>query len=332
MKIGKIAAITLAASASLGADCLCDCTNFWLSADILYLIPHEKAVVVTNRKTNLFEVNNITLEPALHTHFDWDVGSRIGFGYIFDNRDWDMSITWLRYLSSTKKKSDTHMNIAEGMFPVWSLSSDIIPFDWVALAKLHWKLNINLLDLDFGRLFCWNCLLLRPYMGLRTAWIGQDFHVKYGGGIFANGPDLPAMSNNAGYDRIHMDNNYWGLGPQIGLQPQIKLGCGFRLYGNACGSYELGYFYLDQDEVYLSFTRFHKKSTPFKCRWILDAAAGISWETYLCCEQYALTFSLGWEYHLFFHQFQLERDQFGIIPHSRNLSLNGGAFSGRFNF
>lgn len=335
----KSTAIALAVCASLQGEILdtfypelCDCGNLWISADILVMAPHEDAIVLTNHKTNLFEFNDITLQPRLHTRFRWDVGSRIGFGYLFDNRNWDMSINWLRYLSSTQKKSDTRMNIMEGMFPVWSLAQDIIPFDWVEFAKMHWSLDVNLLDLDFGYSFCCSCLFLRTYLGLRSAWIDQDFHVKYGGGIFANGPDLVAMSNNSGYDRMKMDNNYWGLGPQIGIEPQLNLGCGFRLYGNVCGTYEIGYFYLVQDEVYLASTRFHKKREPFKCRGILDAAAGFLWETYIRDGCYALTFKLGWEYHLFFHQFELQRDRFGIVPNHRNLSLNGGAFSGRFSF
>lgn len=306
--------------------------DLWISADLLVMVPDEDAVVLTNRKTNLFDQNNITLQPALDTSFRWDVGARIGFGYIFPERKWDMAVNWLLYNSSTRKRSSTNMNISEGMFPVWSLSDDIIPYDWIAFAKMNWSLGVNLLDLDFGYSWRYKRLFLRPYVGLRSAWIDQDFDVQYGGGIFANGPDLYAMSNNAGYDSITMRNDYWGLGPRLGFEPQLNLGKGFRLYGNVSGSYELGYFYLLQDEVYLSFVRFHKRSQSFAARWILDAAAGFLWETFICKERFALTFKLGWEYHLFFHQFQLQKDQFGIVPDNRNLSLNGGAFSGRFSF
>ncbi len=306
--------------------------NLWISAELLFMVPSEDCIVLTNRKTDLFEVNNITLEPVLNTNFSWDVGSRIGFGYIFTDQKWDMAINWMLYTSSTKKVSDTHMEISQGMFPVWSLSDDIIPYDWVAFARMHWKLSINLLDLDFGRAFHWGCFYLRPYAGLRSAWIDQDFDVEYGGGIFANGPDLYAMSNNAGFDTITMQNDYWGLGPRVGIEPQVNLGKGFRFYGNGSISYEFGFFYLLQDEVYLSYTRFHDKRKPVEFRWILDASAGLLWETFICQQRFALTFKLGWEYHLFFHQFQLKKDHYHIVPSDRDLVLNGGAFSARFSF
>ena len=306
--------------------------DLWISADLILLRPSEDAIIITNHKTNLFEVNNVTLQPALDTNFRWGVGTRIGFGYLFSDHKWDMSIQWMLYNASAKNKSETNMDISKGMFPVWSLSDDIIPYDWVSLAKGHWTLGINLLDLDFGRSFKWSWFLLRSYVGLRSAWIDQEFDVKYGGGVFSNGPDLVAMTNNAGYDQIDMENNYWGLGPRIGIEPQVNLGAGFRFYGNGCISYEVGYFYLVQDEVYLAKVRFHEKRRPFELRWILDASAGLLWETFLCNERFALTFKLGWEYHLFFHQFQLKKDQFGIVPNNRDLVLNGGAFSGRFSF
>src|SRR5271157_4488350 len=57
--------------------------RLWISSDVLYWIPSEDCVVLTNRKTDLFTVNDITLEPTLRTRFKWDFGSRAGFGYLF---------------------------------------------------------------------------------------------------------------------------------------------------------------------------------------------------------------------------------------------------------
>lgn len=308
--------------------------SLWISADAVFWIPSEDAIVLTNRKTDLFTVNNVTLQPTLHTKFNWDFGSRVGFGYLFKgpSENWDMALYWTYYPTHTSKKSNTRGDISEGMFPIWSLSSDIIPYDWVANAKMSWTLDLNILDLDFGRSYSFRWFHIRPYTGLRSVWIDQDFNVNYGGGIFANGPDLYAMSNNAGFDQIYMQNDYWGIGPILGVSPQFDLGKGFRIYANAGGSFTLGYFHLVQNEVYLMNTRFLRRTNPFGARWILDVAGGVSWETFIVSERYALTFNLGWEYHLFFHQFELQRDQFGLVPDDKNLELTGGIFSARFNF
>jgi hypothetical protein len=308
--------------------------HLWVSSDMLFWTPKEKTIVATNQKTNLFTTSDVTLKPPLDTRFRWDFGSRVGLGYLFRNDvdSWDTMLHWTYYTSHTAKRSDTENNISEGSFPVWSLSSDIIAYDWVAKAKLSWKMNLNLLDLDFGRAFSFRWFHLRPFVGLRSAWIGQKIHAVYGGGIFVNGPDLYLMSNNAGYDEVRMKNNYWGVGPLAGISPQADLGKGLRLYANASGSFSYGYFHLKQEEIYLQHVRYYRNHFPAAGRWILDVAGGISWSTLQDSAHYALTFTLGWEYHLFFHQFSLAKDAFGIVPDHRSLQVMGGVFSTRFAF
>lgn len=311
-----------------------DGNRLWISADVLLWIPSEDSIVLTNRKTALFDVNDVTLQPTLDTKFNWDLGSRIGFGYLFGGpkENWDMALYWTFFPTSTTKKSSTHMDISKGMFPIWSLSNDIIPYDWVANAKMDWTLNLNLIDLDFGRSYSFRWFHIRPFTGLRSVWVDQDFNVKYGGGIFANGPDLYALSNEAGFDQIKMRNDYWGIGPLLGVRPEFDLGKGLRIYAGGICSYTLGLFNLNQQEVYLMKTRFERRTQPFAGRWIMDVTGGLSWATFLASHRYALTFNLGWEYHVFFNQFALKKDRFGLIPDNNDLTLMGGVFSVRFNF
>jgi hypothetical protein len=160
-----------------------DC-RLWINAEVLFWTPKEDSIVLTNSKTDLFTVNNVTLQPTLHTQFHWDFGSRISFGYLFDDpcETWDVALYWTYYSSYLKKKSDARMEISEGMFPIWSLADDIIPFDWVSNAKMHWNLNLDVLDLDFGRSFSFQWFHVRLYTGLRSLWIEQTFNVRYGGG------------------------------------------------------------------------------------------------------------------------------------------------------
>src|SRR5437899_12323995 len=134
----------------------------WIDADLLYWIPREDAVVLTNHKTDLFEFNDVTLQPTLSTHFPWDFGSRIGFGHFFSRSQWDVAIHWTRFTTDTRKKSNTRNLISEGMFLIWSLADDIIRYDWVANAKMHWTLGLNLLDLDLGCTLCSGRFPFRP--------------------------------------------------------------------------------------------------------------------------------------------------------------------------
>jgi len=310
-----------------------DGTHFSLNVDLLCFLPKEKSIVLTNKKTDLFTTANVTWEPAIHPHFTWDVGYRIGFGYFFPSGKWDMALNLTHFGTHAQQKRSTYGNIGLGMFPIWSLAPDIIPFDWVSKAKMYWNLNLNLLDLDFGRDFSWgNRWFLRPLIGLRSTWINQGLVVRYGGGIFANGLNLPALDSTFGYDSINMKNNFWGMGPRIGIEPQVNLGRGWSLYAGACGTLNYGFFKVCQKETYLKAVRYERNCRPHRFRWILDAMGGIAWNTFLCKKRYALTFALGWEYHLFFNQLVLKGDRFGLVSNNRNLSLNGFAFSGCFDF
>ena len=307
--------------------------RLWISADLLYFLPDEGSIAMTNEKTDLFTTANVTQEPVVEPHFEWDFGYRIGFGYIFADRKWDVALNWTHFNTHSTQHRSTHGDIGLGMFPIWSLSDDILPYDWVANAKMHWNLNLNLLDLDFGRSFCWGkVFFLRPFIGLRAAWIYQHINVEYGGGIFANGLNLPALDSTFGQDDITMKNNFFGIGPQLGIEPQINLGKGFRLYGSACGTADYGFFDVHQKEIYLKNIRYDRDRYPNGFRWILDASAGILWKTFCSKNRFALTFQLGWEYHIFFDQVELKADDFGLVSGNRNLILNGVDFSARFDF
>ncbi len=131
---------------------------------------------------------------------------------------------------------------------------------------------------------------------------------------------------------MDMENNFFGIGPQIGLEPQVNLGKGWRLYGNVSGSLEYGFFDLHQRETYLESVRYDHHRRPQGFRWMFDAGAGVLWKTFITNQRFALTFKLGWEYHIFFDQLELKADEFDLVSHDRNLILNGAAFSVRYDF
>ncbi len=141
---------------------------------------------MTNKETDLYTTADVTQEPMVNPNFQWDFGYRLGFGYIFNKRTWDVAVNWTLILMLLYQKRSNNGDLGFGMFPVWSLADDILPVDWVAKSKMDWKLHLNLLDIDFGRAFVLRkVFFLRPFAGLRLAWINQDVDITYKGGIFA---------------------------------------------------------------------------------------------------------------------------------------------------
>lgn len=304
--------------------------------DLLFWKAREKSLVLTNETSPVFFTDDFTLAKVLHPEFHWNLGYRIGVDYLLPCTCWQATLDWTHYNTSisqhrvTNSNDLTNRNNQEGMFPIWALSPDIIAGDYVSEAHLNGKLNLNLIDLDFGHhIACANCFEIKPYIGLRTAFINQHAKIHYNGGIFLTTIIEGGVSLN-GTDRIHLKNNFWGMGPRLGIKPEFFLANGFSLYGDAAIAGLLGEFSLDQKETYLDVERFSHHKNFVRFQWIGDLAAGVAWKT--CLFEYLLTFKLGWEYHIFFQQLKLKGDSFHLISHDRNLDVQGVTFSSQMEF
>ncbi len=311
--------------------------HFWYELEALYWQPWEKSAVVANRYSPVVTTSDFTERPVIHPHFPWDWGFRLGVGAQMTPPTWKVDLYWTNFSTALSQEKSANTNDAEvlntlkGSFPIWDLSDTLLAGDYISNSYLRWKLSVNLLDLDFDRPFCWGWFSLSPHVGLRSAWLRQTFDVEYSGGIFSQTFISPG-SNINGVDAIKMRNNYWGLGPRIGLSPCFDLGAGFTVFGDAAIASLLGQFHLTQKGEYLNSTQFHRQGTPFGVRWALDAAGGFGYQTSLFKDQYDLSLKLSYEFHEFYHQMELKRDSFGIIPHDSNLSLQGVVAHVRMDF
>jgi hypothetical protein len=196
---------------------------------------------------------------------------------------------------------------------------------------LRWRWNLNFADIQTGRCFVFHRFEFEPFFGLRSLWLHQLGHVTYKGGMFLIGITAPEVSIN-GTDKIKMENNYWGIGPRIGLKGLFLMHKGVGLNALAALTAPYGYFNVRQKETYIDTIRFIHRQYFNRFGWMADFSGGLFWKTPFLPERYALTLQTDWEYHLFLYQFKLQRDQFGLIPKNRNFSTQGVTFSGRFDF
>jgi len=306
--------------------------NVWVEAELLFWQPWEKALVATNEKSDVFTTDNFADASPVHPHFEWSLGYRVSSGYLFASDHWDVEASWAHFTSHISQQRSTQGDPFLGMFPIWSLADDTLAGDYVFASDLKWKLTINALDVQFGRYFnpiSW--LDLKPFFGVRSLWVKQHGSVVYQGGIFLIGVLQPGISLN-GSDFIKMKNNYWGMGPRIGLAPRFILGKGFSLNAEGAVSGFAGFFNVEQKETYLDTVRFSRHKHLNRLRWMVDGAAGITWKLLLDHERYSFTFGANWEYQIFFHQFELKTDEFGVVPSNRNLSVQGATLSVRLDF
>lgn len=298
-----------------------DGDDIWISGDLLYWLPREKSIAFLTEKQDVFTTDDFTEAGKIFPHFEWDFGYRLAIGHFFANQKWDVSLNWTHYHAFSEQKRGDANDPFVGMFPIWSIGDDIIAGDYVTFGKMHWKLHLDLIDLKFARDFTWGRFVLKPFASLTAGWINQDFDIQYTGGIFVS--DI---------DYVEMKNNYWGMGPTVGIDPRLYLGAGWSIYGNASISMLMGSFNVHQEETYLFTQRLDRKAYPFRLAWISDLGIGLLWKQLFCNDRYALSFKAGWDYLVLFHQNDLKQGEFHLVSHDRDLQLQGGVFSARFDF
>lgn len=307
-----------------------ECSNFWFGLDLLYWVPNECALVVTNKKSSVLLTDDFTKQSVVHPSFEWDWGYRLSAGKQYPSCCFDLEASWTHYSSNVSQQSSVDSQV-EGSFPIRSLSDDIIAGDYIFDSKLSWRFKVNIIDLQLTRSFrvC-DRFEIKPFLGLRNAWISQKGKVRYEGGIFLIGIITPGLSK-LGSDVIKMKNDYWGIGPRIGVSPKYTLTKCLSIYGDAALSGLLGCFNLYQKETYMDVERYSYDKDYFRIRPIGDLGIGLQWKTTFC-SCYAATFRLGWEYHILFDQFELEKDEFHLTPSNRNLSIQGATLSCQVGF
>ena len=107
-----------------------------------------------------------------HTpHYKWDTGFRLGLDYGLPHDGWNTTLDWT-HIRNTAHASSGGQNYNMVNAP----SNGVEPRPSLVNSSQHSKLELDLLDLDLGRAFFTSkWLTLRPFAGLRGAWIDQKF-------------------------------------------------------------------------------------------------------------------------------------------------------------
>jgi hypothetical protein len=286
--------------------------HLWVSEGILYMKARESHLSFANQPRDISNLN-FTNTSVINPHFKWNTGIQINLG--FQPKTQYYFASWC-YIRNTAHGSQS-TNGTEGFFPVLSMNRELTPASFVTSANANWRLRTQLAD--GGTLFPWkpwDFFLLKTEVGLRIASLNQKLKAYYGGGIFSEGTDV-----------LTLRNNFLGIGPIVGILPTFFLPGGLSLCGEFTASGLLGRFYVKQKESYLSETLFHKTNVMTRFRLGFDAKAYLAWQKELLYKSIILSAQIGWEWHEFFHQNQLQQNAFHLSKGQNNIYLNGGFFS-----
>lgn len=286
---------------------------------------------------------NLVDAKYLNPNFDWNFGFKLGVGYNTTCDGWDISILWTSFQGRASSHDEAEADDNHTLLPLWSAFTPPTPPLYVSNIETSWKLDLNLVDVELGREF-WvsRYLTMRPFIGLRVAYLNQDYNIQYRGGSFSE--TTPNVN-----DFVSLDNNYKGAGLRSGLDTVWNLGCGWAIYGDMAFSIIYGRFDVDHDEHTreaqspFAKTRVLETTNSFRAsRFALDLGLGLQWSSLFCDCKYGFTVGLGWEHHLFMDQNQLWRvvkvgnttNGYENVYHQRrgDLDTQGWTLSFKFDF
>lgn len=250
----------------------------------------------------------------------WQPAFRLGLGGNMAYDEWDLFLNWTWFSSDARGSS-------KGLLLVLLGHPDLEGTEAAEYAKAKWKLLYNVIDLEMGRSF-WvgKHLSLRPFFGLRGAWLDQNLKTSY---RYATTPQTSGRS--------HFDSDFEGGGVRAGLDARFTLLNGWSFYGIAAASTLYGFFdcdfraNLDNHPVAKTRDGFRQALSS------LQMALGVRWDTYVHRDRYHFGLYAGWEQNIWYGANKMNHyfGQFSegnLQQFNNDLCLQGGTFGIRFDF
>jgi Legionella pneumophila major outer membrane protein precursor len=256
----------------------CDLKGF-ISADLLYWRAFESGLdtcvptKVCERVSSDGRIISKFSGKGHDPHFEWNPGFRLGAGYTSVDHEWDAGAFWTHFYSRAHRSNHNGNHV-------------------------HWNIKFNVVDLIAGYKARLNpCFALRPFGGLRLARIKQRLHI----GNFSDSGCSCVENNQITIDKRNKEK-FSGIGPVIGLEADLKVGCGFSLYTNVSISWLYGHFHnrLTDSSEFIGGANFCKIRKKLDANLaVTDAGLGIRWHTCFC-DDMRLLLQVGLEHHRYY--------------------------------
>jgi hypothetical protein len=261
-------------------------------------------------------------------NFKWDYGFRAGIGTTFNHDKWDLYLNFTWFRADNSNASSLH----NGSFLVPMDMADPLEATHV---KAHWNIHFYDLALNLGRnYFISPQVAFHPYFGLKGAWISQTRR-SYAE-VFA-----PFTGELNSKDR----NDFWGIGPDVGIEGKWFIVSGFNLFASAGGAIFWGDFDVRHKEFSPTFktTRFNLKFDTHQVVPMAQLQLGLGYETNIYHDQYHIAFNARYEYQYWWQQNQMTYSAFSntistetntlrYLRYAEDLSLQGITVDVRFDF
>jgi hypothetical protein len=313
--------------------------NFFISGSFLYWQAREHGI---DEGIFIETTNVINMITAKSPDFKYHPAFKVAIGGVSDYDKWNFRAQYTRYsakdIGSFSAPNDQLIGLnANSIQQYFSTLYGDNPFFTTVTSianqiKLDWKLDLNIADVDMGRTyFVGQKLIFNPFIGIKGGKIDQK-------GIFTTTYVNSDNTAQTAFDVTEAKIKTWLVGPRFGIDTTWKVGCGFRIFGNAAASlvYQDMKVHLDYTQPVQEFnaTLLALKSlnktaqvTP-----ILECILGLGWGSYFNDNSWRFDLAAGYELQRYFSQQGYLIAFAGKTAPSGDLSLHGLTLTARVDF
>jgi hypothetical protein len=322
---------TIGASFAKGQpDVLVQGEKLFLLFDVLYW--HAKVggtEYAYSLQPSIIQTGSIILPQAnghtKYNDFSWEWGLKAGFGINLPHDGWDVFAQYTWFKSNTTNSSSKAPPSA--LMPLRLFSTML-----AIKAKSFFDLDYQNVDVNLGKsYFLSKMVMFRPFISVKSAWIDLNQNVTYTASSL-NDFLFPGTAQTVGHDfKSKNSNNFWGIGPRIGVDSKWFLGNGFSLFSDIAGALLYGYFKtLLREKIPPNNVQFadggiiknrHKFHlfVPF-----VQMYGGLAWQGYVNHDKQYITLKFGYEVQYYWRVNQM--------VYTQDVSAPVGSFSNRASF
>ena len=317
--------------------------NWFITGDVLYWKPFVGGTefAFTDTGTSIsYPVKGRTKDMS----WSWNGGLRAGIGYNFCFDSWDLYANYT-HIDFGDSKSVSGSCGASIVVP---LRGGLCPpgadggIFTATRAKSFFNFDFDSIDIQLGRNYFVSAKLsTRPFFGAKTAWIDLEQKTRFCGGNPANDTTFcgnPTSALGPNTYKIRENSDFWGLGPELGVNTKWFLAKGFSFFFDTTGALLYGYFDVDHKESHslVGDRKIKLSGNVHKMVPTVQMTGGVAYDLFFDDDKMHIGFSFGYDGQYWWRANQmLKIDDTGPLKYERwseDLSMHGLTLRGRWDF